>query len=387
MNFFKNADVAKEYNVSEVTVGKWIENAVNGKNNLQLILINSKLKVRDNPHNRAEMHRLVNVGLRHRNNLSHKKVEVDNMFYDLFNIEEQIEIIHDLKYHHTVNLKFYYRYKGATFWNENYLHGSSSIPQEVDSLIKNSMHNILACIKTEKVNIIDIGCGNGYPAKNFINNLQVDKYISVDISKEMIDLCINNINKWYPHLETKSYLKDIEHGHFGQVLFDNKQKDNSNVILLLGSTICNSDDHLGILKNLTIGMNHEDLLLISVSLDTMDNRSVLNYNKPINDVEWAWIPTMLGIDVDKCTTNLFYNAENNCKEKILSLDKDYTLSVNLNGREEEIYLNKGTKINRWKHYLLSIPQFVNDLNACGLDIQFLSKSNSNILVGVQLKTK
>lgn len=386
MKYYKNVEIADKYNVSEVTIVKWVQDAKNNKNNLQLELFNKKLRVLDNEHNHAELTRLTTEGKKYRTGVSYRKVQPTKEFYKTFDIEEQIEIINDLRYRQEVNIKFYYKNGGAEMWDYDYKHSDSKMLSSTQTILNNTISDLKFISENKKINLIDIGCGNGYHTKPLLEQLDLSRYVAVDISKEMIEICKNNIKKWRPDLEFGQYICDIESSRFGKIFLDNHTNDVLNLVLFTGGTICNTNDRIRILKNFANGLLSDDILVFNYTLDSIESRSEFKFvSETEEDRKRAWVLSLLGIDVNNCEVEVVYNAEYGCKIKYLILDKDYNISFDLSNKIEEVQLYKGQKITRWKHFLLSNDLILEELQQANLGIQFLKVVEDNALIGVKLK--
>ncbi len=154
---------------------------------------------------------------------------------------------------------------------------------EVDLLKKNAL-NILAPFDGRPFNLIDLGCGDGIKAKEFIKSLKGKsklRYCPVDISDYLINRAIENIsagnfknvNNFDPNVSDFEHVDNV----IALLRNNNYQK---NLIFLLGSTLGNFEinDFLFTLSN---AMIHRDFLVIGngirtgerlVSLETYKNK-------------------------------------------------------------------------------------------------------------------
>lgn len=132
-------------------------------------------------------------------------------------------------------------------------------------------------------------------------------------------------------------------------------------------------------------MTEKDLLLFSFSLDTTENRALMSYSTGgLEDSEQAWIPTLLGFEIEKCKMVFEYDDEIKCKTKYSILDKDYELIFQIANKEFRLNFLKGTKIIRWKHYLLTIERLLKEIKIAKLKIKFIKCDDLNVLFGVVL---
>lgn len=389
MNFLTNSAIAKTYRVSKATVTRWLSDAEEGRNNLELGKKGSKRVVIDNAHNRAELAKLVSNGQKYKRNVSLKKFDIQKEapdFYRYFSDKEVAEIYLDLQQKCERNVKFCYFGPGAEYWNKFYLEKASTIADNTAALLDRCYEDITTFADT-KINVVDLGCGNAHPVKDFIQRLDREKrltgYFAVDISPEICKIAVDNVDQWV-NTDTDTATVDIENEstleRFFPLKSDSKQ---TNLILLVGNTIDNFTDRAQVLKNIRKGMGKNDLFVLNFGVDTPTNREGVNY---VNN-EWAlrhgaWMLEMMGFDVDKCQLETRYDEKSGGKVKEMILDKDYMLTFHMYGRDETVHLQKGDKLVRWRHFLLSEDKFLEDLKDAGFRLinYSLEKSGQNAMV-------
>jgi uncharacterized SAM-dependent methyltransferase len=372
MQSYTQAQVAKKYNVSRATVNRWVDLAISGKYNLQLDHSAKAVRILDNAHNEVELAMLSEAAIKYKSgNL--KQVQVSDEFYQIFDEDSVLEIFNDLLYRNQVNSKFTYINGGAMYWDAFYNNGTI-ISKSIDSLLDNSLEDIYYYSSLNpKINVIDLGPGNGYPVKKLITSIVkkrlLHSYTALDISKEIIEITKANIRSWFPKLKINSYIKDLEYGKIGNIFFENKQKGETNLVLHLGNTLCNYEDRIQVLKNIAFGMAPNDLLILSFTLDQENNKTSLNYVKNEEaDNQDFWLTKAVGIDLDQCEIKLEYNPILNCKTKYMILDKDYEIEYRLGKRQEILNLQKGQIITTWRHYLIDIQTFIDEIRAVGMEL-------------------
>ena len=393
--FLSNAEIAREYNVSEAAVNGWIKSAIDKKNSIQLDNLNGKLKALDNANNRSEFSRLASIAQKYKPQANLKKVELSQDFYETYSPTEILEIAKDLEFKKIVNLKFWYKNGGAKVWDSIVKWRQKEIKDNIADLTTQGIAYIDYLFSGDSVNLIDIGQGNGYPAKNFINYLTskkiLSKYIPIDISQQMIDLALENLSGDLKNVETYSYVRDFESTRFDTIFAQNSdlKKKTQNIILMLGNTICNQDEKIYTLKNIRSGMEKDDLFVFTVSLDNLETRTDFKYIQYSieEEIKNAWHFAMLGIDIDKCDISYYWDDKNKKKVKSYILDKDYWINFNIYGQERLVKLQQGEQIIRWQHYLFDykdISELVDlaDLNILSYQID-PTRTNALIVCGVK----
>ena len=110
-----------------------------------------------------------------------------------------------------------YIVKNKSFWNEDYYIASGAlIPRpETEILIE------MICKKInngqKSLNILDIGCGSGCLLISLLRQFPKSRGIGIDISKEALNICKKNINKYKLNYRTK-----LIQGDMGKVRVVNK---------------------------------------------------------------------------------------------------------------------------------------------------------------------
>jgi predicted DNA-binding protein YlxM (UPF0122 family) len=165
MNTYKNVEIAEEFNISKAAVTRWIENALEGKNNLQLSRLNNKVQVIKNEHNRAELKKLSIDGLIFKNKAEYAETSPTKHFYDTFSENQVIEIINNLKNKKEIPIKFSYLDGGAKIWESlsesASVSGVSTAFTVTPHLLDLSYQHILSRLEEgQKVNIIELGAGD-----------------------------------------------------------------------------------------------------------------------------------------------------------------------------------------------------------------------------------
>lgn len=151
------------------------------------------------------------------------------------------------------------------------------IQKEID-LINGNMEEIISRLKKQKINLVDIGCGDGKKAVLFIDQLKnyvKMRYCPIDISDYMVEKALTKIRdtdveeivkfQWnisdFENLENVSNLLRV--GDFKK-----------NVFLLLGNTLGNFEIH-ELLYQIRSSMKGGDYLLIGNGLDNNSNEDLI----------------------------------------------------------------------------------------------------------------
>lgn len=156
------------------------------------------------------------------------------------------------------------------------------VEREVD-LIKQNTDKISESLKGESFNLIDIYCGDGTKAVEFIKTFKLKgkiKYCPMNVSKHLVDLAVKNVQKagFGDLVEFEPYVFESD-SSINNFLKSIKEKGyNRNVVLLLGSVLASYDinDYLYLLSQ---NMSEGDFLLIGNGIRTGERLSSLNTYK------------------------------------------------------------------------------------------------------------
>ncbi len=406
MKTYKNSDVSKIFGVAPSTVTLWVKNAMEGKNNLQLVQHKDKFRLARSQHNDDLIVSLKNEGNKYKPHTVVKKIVPKDGFYKVFNTNEVIDIITSLEVNAEIPHKYTYFSTGAQEWF-NYVERSFSEPlvNTVTNTVEllNYAYNYLDSIKKEdsKVNIIDIGVGDSRPVKEFVEKFVdqniLEGYIGLDISKEMLKKSETNMKEWFGEkLKTEYYLKDINKDYFADIIFKKsniRDKEIQNLVLFVETTIENQIDFNKTLVNIKDSLGKDDLALIMFSLDTLESRSYYDYWSKSNTEtmkipnQIKWIPDLLNLTEDNYTSNSDYDSAKGLRVASIRLNTDIDLEFNFSEGNlyKKIHLPKNTDIRLWQHSHHKISSLLTKLNNLGLDLQFLANSKNQAQAILLLK--
>lgn len=397
MKYISTSEVEKVFNVSRPTISKWVDDALNKVNNLQVIKVNTKVKIIDNPNNYIILQKLAQTASKHKPKTGKKITKPKEIFYDIYDSEQISSIYLNLLYKHQVDLKNVYKGDGQQYWDQYYHSKSNHTKVKTDELFNRFSNDLSQFIcRYSKINIIDIGPGNGEPIKPVVKQLRdlnkLKSYIAVDISKEINRVTINNITKSFPDILAKDYIRDFETSHFSDILLANKDinGNEANLIFFIGSTINNCDDRLNIFKNLSNSLTKNDLIILTFTTDSPLNRAEVSYvNEGESTLAWKWLFELLGLDFDINKLESDYDFRKNRNELSLILDKDYIINFDIHNQVAPVNLFKNEKITFWKHYLINIADIIEDCKKCNLDVieYKLDNTGTNGMVVLQVMQK
>ncbi|MEI1377056.1 L-histidine N(alpha)-methyltransferase [Nostoc sp. UHCC 0926] len=324
-------------------------------------------------------------------------------FYSLFSEEEVIGIIHALEIRREIPLKYSYKGRGAKIWDDFYLkyiiptwYRTSSV--EVDLLKKNFKYFNDNIKSGERVNIVDVGAGNSYPVKNFIQRLnklgKVNKYIALDISEELLHLSKNNFRKWFPLIEFISSTIDIENSSIPKILFQNKASleidDTAKIFFHLGVTIGNHQNRDEVLKNFRDSMGKNDFLVFTneTGSNSQWDGNVRGGCKYHVEEIYGWVKNNIGIKSEDCELVRKYDLKTDSIVANMKFRHNYTINFSRMGIDKKIEISEGEEITIWRHHKYEIPKLLQELEHSGLQLIHYNtdKYKSHIMVICKVAT-
>lgn len=211
------------------------------------------------------------------------------------------------------------------------------------ALINEKFGEISGGITGKKVNIVDLGCGNGEKAMVFLKHAQKKscvRYYPIDASEFMIEKALENVSKTKKIHIIKSKNNVFDFFDFGDIANSIREKDfRTNYLLLLGGNLENSDVH-ELLHEIRTGMKDGDYLLIGNKLSHPNVTKMIQYynrSKPIDELLFKTLE-QLGFKREE----LDYGARfrGNRIEMLYTIKNDKTIS----SKGKTIDFNAGDKI-------------------------------------------
>lgn len=326
-----------------------------------------------------------------------RTVRPSSEFYYSFSEEEVLGIIHGLEFSNEIPLKYSYKGGGAKIWDNFYLkyivprwYRTSNV--EIDLLRENFEwinNHLQSC---EKLNVVDVGSGNSYPVKAFIDRLnklgRINKYIALDISEELLDLSKNNFQKWFPGIEFISDLIDIENSCLPKIYLKkqaNLEPENIvKLILHLGVTIGNHQYRDRVLRNFRDSMGKNDLLVFTNEIGsnaTWDGK-VRGGCKYHAEQIYAWIKNKIGIRAEDCELVRKYDLETDSIVAKIKFHHNYTINFSFMEVDKTIQIAEGEEITIWRHHKYELPELLQEIEQAGLKLVHYSTNKylSHVIV-------
>lgn len=401
MKFFKNTELAKLYKVSEKSVRNWVDAAEIGKLDLQLIDNNGKQYIANTSKNTSIIETLVEKGKKYKNKRGAKTLAPKPAFYELYSEKQIIDIISHITIHRETPLQYTYVDGGAADWDK-YAH---RLLEEATPNILNSTVGLLEMCDSnlrqlldgyEKVNVIDLGPGNGLPVRPTLQRLldegRLNKYIPVDISGDMLAILSKNVEKWFgDRVKVEPQIRDISYERFNDLLASNfADNKTANIVFLLGGTLANFRSPAQVLQVINSSLGPDDILINGGYLDTPKTRRYFDYYTSDRKV-----PVQDGIILDFLNINeSLYDVEQIFDEKkrarTISIRPNVDLSIEFEIAKGKRYveLRKGEPILIWRHWHKTLVELVNLFDENDFDVVQATKSTNGqySLVLAKIKT-
>jgi len=385
MVYFKYSELADTYHVSPKTVYNWIEGARQGKNDLVLNEEKGKSYVAKTSSNMAIMESLANYNKRYRNKIHHKIATPTLAFYDLYSRKQILDIITNLDTHREIPRQYNYFDGGAANWDKFAQHmWEENSPNLLRSTIE-LLHANLGAIdllleNRDRVNVVDIGPGNGVPVKELLEHLlelgKLHRYIAVDISESMLRIAEDNIRKWFgDKVKFEGYVKDITYERFDDLLVDDmlaKDADKTiNLALMLGATPMNFQSPYDIMKVICKSLGHDDLLIYTDKPDTEAERASFEVNADPDpgasalSSKYSFIFDLLNIDESLYDVELGYNEKNRVRYIRVRLKVALTIQFKFKNGQRNVNLDKGETILLWRVWHQTALEIISEFEKTG----------------------
>jgi len=375
MIYFKNVELAEKYHVSLGTVRNWIRAAAENKLALTLHTEGERMFIANTSSNLAVIEQLVSKGKKYRNTKAAKEVAPRAEFYKLYNQAQIYDIVNNLETHHEVPRQYNYFGGGANNWDRYSQKLASEVtPNVLTRTIellgdnRSYLDKLLASYK--RVNVVDIGPGNAFPARDLLGHLldqkKLGRYIAVDISSVMIEIARRNIGQWFNHkVPFEGFQADITHERFGSLLAEEYLQDGNetiSLILFLGGRRVNKKKTDGAFETINDSMNRHDLLVYTDKLDSEASRNYFDFNPGADASRLApnhrFIFDLLNIDES------FYDVERGFDQRrghrYIRVRLKVALRINFSFDigEHSVELEKGETILLWRAWEVSAQDII-----------------------------
>ncbi len=262
---------------------------------------------------------------------------------------QEAELVTAIQGRGEIPLKFEYLGDGAANWakivarrtDEGGINSAEAV------LLKKRIEHFVSTLSTEQgINIIDIGCGDGYPVFPILEYLVAKNikftYVPMDISRELLDLAVVTVTKEFPGTKSKPFQIDFELGQFSDIMYDLKKNGAVNLMLFLGSTLGNHSDLSRVLTNFRDSMTSKDYMIAGVELTNLvKSQTILSHYKGEAVENFLFqVLDYLKVSRKYYKMDVSWNTQENQVEIRVMLQKDILIEI----AEEKFTLKKGESI-------------------------------------------
>jgi hypothetical protein len=406
VKYFKNTQLAKLYHVSEKSIRNWIEAAKNGKLDLELFDQEGKFYIANVTKNTSVIETLVEKGKKYKNRRGFRVVTPTDEFYNLYDKKQILNIITSLTVHCEIPLQYSYFDGGAFYWDQYAKRlldePTSNVLTRTIAMLKGSQEYIdHALASRKKINVVDLGPGNGLPVKELLKRLldqgKLNRYIAIDDSQAMLDILETNIKQWFGgSVKFEGHVRDFSYERFADLLADDYVSEESeipaNLVLLLGGTANNFrfPDQAFQAINSSMGVN--DLLIYTGYLDTPHTRRYFDFY--VADVHQKLsarhklILDYLGIDEDLYDVEQIFNEEKKARSVSFIPKVDISIRFDQANGSRFAELRKDIPILLWRHSHKNALETIGQFDRNGFDFTKAVKSTDDqyLLVISKIKT-
>ncbi|MEM1312420.1 MAG: hypothetical protein AAGF07_03070 [Patescibacteria group bacterium] len=376
-----NLNLSKKLGVSHPTIGRWIDDATEGKNSLQIVEHNGRYRVAENSHNYAELMRLKEKAIKYRSKSNFQTIYASNEIYDILSHTQLIELICSLEYKYTIPGKFTY-FKSDAEFTSSLQKQSLNSSKQTKILLEQSLEYIWNKIcQYEGVNIVNIGL-----IPDVLHSLIIDRclihnkkirYVSLGLNHNSQEVLKNSLERKYPNLEIDIQIGDVEKNGLRDVMFQNRLEypESCNLITGLDVAANNLLDSEAFQEKLSISLSNQDFLLFNCRLDNPLKRTdftVIN-DQPC-DFRYLWVADKLGFKKELYITENLYESHSRSQIQILKPTTDLELIFDINNHQKKIRFIEGQDIITMRHKLYSLREIMEAIDRSSLNIQYLATS-------------
>jgi hypothetical protein len=361
-SYFKNTELAKEFRVSSVTIGRYIEQAKTGSNSLQIINVRGKPRIKRNEYNTNVIKNLTSNEARFKNKGILKQISISDKCYEIFNKKQLLEILSNLEGIKYIPIKYAYLANPSDIW-PNHREKSDILLNQKKSLTENledQFSYIYKILKdtNSKLNIVQLGSSYNLISKNFVDKFAslglVNGYVVVDMNEVAIESEVNELTKIIEPNKVRSINYDFERSYCKNYIFEElstlstSEYPTINLFLCLGTNLAHYPSYSKIIECLSDISSEDDLLIYDLILRHNEVKYISNFNAGSNKHKFiSRIPILLGFDEEDIVVETEYNRETMIRTVYFELKENTELSFDklYEGKTIKVKLKKGEKIS------------------------------------------
>ena len=400
--FFKNTELAIRYNISEATVRNWIRSSKEGKLKLELIESRARSYVANSISNIALIDTLVQQNRKYRNTNAIKTVSPTDELLRVFDNKQVHDIVRNLELHREIPRQYGYFAEAAGEWDE-YI--NKQMAAEVPSVVRSCGELLDAnfgyidqrTAKYKKINLIDVGVGNGVPVRRLISHLRgtgkLGRYVALDFSEDMLNITKRHMKEWFgDDFSFEGHQFDMTQNRFTSILTKGDAIDEPetiNLVLLLGATPNNLRIPEDAFRNVCESMAPHDLLVYTDRVETTVEPPEWfrhSYEEAPKKFELLgrhrFVLDRLGITESFYDARVGFDVKGRRKYACAKLKFALNLKLDLGGKEKIVQFEKGDNILVWQCWRWTSSKLIDILESCGFYVAHLSQTEDRYVVVV-----
>jgi hypothetical protein len=362
-SYFKNTELAKEFKISSVTVGRYIEQSINGNNQLQIINFRGKPRIKRNEFNFNVIKSLTSNESRFKNKGVINNSVLDASAYKTFSHKQLLEIMSNLESKKYIPIKYAYMANEKELW-PNYGESSDRLLDQRKSLKDNLNDQIeyirkIATESNKKINIVQLGTSYKLISKEFINKLStfglINGYIVVDMNEQALEIEEHEVTKVIDPKIFKKIQYDFERSYCKNFIYqelnslDDAEGGTINLFMVLGANLSNYPSYSKVIECLSDISSRDDILIYDLVMYNKELMYISNFSRGTNRYNFLTkIPSLLGFDLDKVTLNTEYNHETMIRSVF------FEVAENTNVKIDNLYAGKSIVINFKKNERVTV---------------------------------
>lgn len=305
-------------------------------------------------------------------------------FYTKLSSSQVQHIIESLDQRREIPLEYTYLFKGADSWDAHVQgmvkeKSPNSLINTVELLSLNIDYISSLTRSFNKVNIVDLGPGNGMPIRDTLHYFHkkgvLNHFIAIDASQDILKVTERNIAKWFNNEITfKGVTRNLNHDQFDDLLQSNKEA--INLIFLLGGTIANLPNPPHTLRLIHESMHADDALIITRKLDNEPSRQY--YKIAIRDNEdFKILLGLLNIRETHYSLEKSFNEHKRARQLVARLHNPVRIHFTYKGTDKIIGLNKDETILLWRARHQTDLEILEELRTAKFKLMQASQSFNN----------
>lgn len=320
------------------------------------------------------------------------KIIPHNAFYKVFTPAQIQDIAISIETYGEIPLQYSYMGRGADYWDKHMerlaKEKTSNILKSTVSLLESRLDDLNSLLGSDKkINIIDLGPGNGKPIHRLLSHFsdtgQLKRYIAVDISKDILKLTERHILKNFGHrVKFEGHIRDFSREYLNDLIAPGDAHYDinapANIVIMLSGTLCNFRLPAEALRTISSSLGVNDLFLYTTKLDTANSRGYfdlgLKTTPQPKDFLFKTILDLLNIDGSLYNLDQYFDEVKRARHIEMRPVIDLTIEFKLANQTRKVILHRNEPILLWRYWHYDILGIINEFDANGFDLLQAAKT-------------